>query len=73
MMGTDELREEGNNGIFEVMTETPKKNLPIFYLLDTSGSMYGEPIAILNRAMTETMEELKKVAKKIVMQIYKLL
>lgn len=64
MMGTDELREEGNNGIFEVMTETPKKNLPIFYLLDTSGSMYGEPIAILNRAMTETMEELKKVAKK---------
>ena len=26
--------------------------------------MTGEPIAILNRAMTETMEELKKVAKK---------
>lgn len=25
MMGTDELREEGNNGIFEEMTETPKK------------------------------------------------
>ena len=53
-----------NDGLFGGMTETPRKNLPIFYLLDTSGSMTGEPIAILNRAMTETMEELKKVAKK---------
>ena len=53
-----------NDGLFGDMTETPRKNLPIFYLLDTSGSMIGEPIAILNRAMTETMEELKKVAKK---------
>lgn len=49
-----------NDGLFGGMTETPRKNLPIFYLLDTSGSMTGEPIAILNRAMTETMEELKK-------------
>ena len=53
-----------NDGLFGGMTETPRKNLPIFYLLDTSGSMTGEPIAILNHATTETMEELKKVAKK---------
>ena len=50
-----------NDGLFGDMTETPRKNLPIFYLLDTSGSMIGEPIAILNRAMTETMEELKNM------------
>lgn len=53
-----------SNNLFGSMTTTPRKNLPIFYLLDTSGSMIGEPIAILNRAMTETMDALKKVAKK---------
>lgn len=53
-----------SNNLFGSMTTTPRKNLPIFYLLDTSGSMTGEPIAILNRAMTETMDALKKVAKK---------
>lgn len=53
-----------SNNLFGSMTTTPRKNLPIFYLLDTSGSMTGEPIGILNRAMTETMEALKEVAKK---------
>lgn len=44
-------------------TETPRKALPIFYLLDTSGSMAGTPIGTLNSAMGETMETLKDVAK----------
>lgn len=44
-------------------TETPRKALPIFYLLDTSGSMSGVPIGTLNSAMGETMEALKDVAK----------
>lgn len=43
--------------------ETPRKALPIFYLLDTSGSMAGTPIGTLNSAMGETMEALKDVAK----------
>ena len=30
---------------------TPRKALPIFYLLDTSGSMYVTPIGTLNSAM----------------------
>ena len=42
---------------------TPRKALPIFYLLDTSGSMYGTPIGTLNSAMGETMEALKDLAK----------
>lgn len=44
-------------------TETPRKALPIFYILDTSGSMAGVPIGTLNSAMGETMEALKDVAK----------
>lgn len=44
--------------------EAPRKALPIFYLLDTSGSMAGTPIGTLNSAMGETMEALKDLAKK---------
>ncbi|MCR5486144.1 MAG: VWA domain-containing protein [Lachnospiraceae bacterium] len=41
-----------------------RKDLPIFYVLDTSGSMSGEKIGMLNRAMDETVEALKEVAAK---------
>ena len=40
---------------------TIKRELTIFYVLDTSGSMVGTPIATLNRTMTETVEALKRV------------
>ena len=36
-----------NDGLFGGMTETPRKNLPIFYLLDTSGSMTGNQLLFL--------------------------
>ncbi len=39
-----------------------RKALHIFYVLDTSGSMGGEKIAVLNRAMTDTVDALKGVA-----------
>lgn len=39
---------------------TVKKELHIFYVLDTSGSMSGEAIGALNDAMRATVEELKK-------------
>lgn len=42
---------------------TPRRDLHVFYVLDTSGSMEGTPIQILNRAMLETIGVLKKVAK----------
>ena len=38
-----------------------KKKMHFFYVLDTSGSMYGAPISALNSAMRETIEILKRV------------
>lgn len=44
------------------LNETPRRELHIFYVLDTSGSMTGTPIATLNGAMTETLEVLRQQA-----------
>ena len=46
------------------LDEVPRKDLHVIYVLDTSGSMSDEPIAMLNRAVTETVEALKELAKK---------
>lgn len=40
----------------------PRKILPIFYILDTSGSMKGAPITALNDAFRTTLPVLKDVA-----------
>ena len=39
-----------------------RKALTVFYVLDTSGSMAGNPISTLNSAMRETIEALKNEA-----------
>ena len=44
--------------------KTPRKVLPVFYVLDTSGSMEGERIAALNKAMEETTWALSQQAEK---------
>ncbi len=41
----------------------PRRELTVFYILDTSGSMSGQSISMLNRAMEETVDSLKEVAK----------
>lgn len=46
------------------LVEVARKELHIFYILDTSGSMQGTPIAKLNKAMGETVDALRGVAKK---------
>lgn len=46
------------------MSEAPRREMTIFYVLDTSGSMTGTPIATLNRAMIETVISLKELAEK---------
>jgi uncharacterized protein YegL len=43
-------------------TSAPRRSLPVFYVLDTSGSMAGAPIEQLNRAMEETLDAVKQVA-----------
>ena len=45
------------------LEKPPMRALHLFYVLDTSGSMTGTPIATLNRAMEETIEILKNQAK----------
>lgn len=46
------------------MESTPRRDLHVFYVLDTSGSMEGKPIQILNQEMLETVRVLNKVAKR---------
>jgi uncharacterized protein YegL len=41
----------------------PTRTLTVFYVLDTSVSMEGAPIAALNRAMVETIKALGELAK----------
>ena len=43
--------------------EAPRKELHVFYVLDTSGSMAGAKISALNHAMEECTEALKTLAK----------
>lgn len=45
------------------LTESPRKELHVFYVLDTSGSMEGAKISALNHAMEECTEALKMLAK----------
>lgn len=42
--------------------EMAKKELHVFYVLDTSGSMGGAPIRALNDAMADTIVELKDIS-----------
>lgn len=44
------------------LEEIPRRSLNIFYVLDTSGSMQGEPISYLNTAMRETVSILSEQA-----------
>ena len=46
------------------MKDIPRKDMHIFYVLDTSGSMADNgKIGMLNRAMEETLDALQDVAK----------
>lgn len=45
------------------LEEAPRKELHVFYILDTSGSMEGEKISKVNHAMEETTQALTSLAK----------
>ncbi len=47
----------------ENLEKPPRRVMHIFYVLDTSGSMQGASIAQLNRAMEETVEAMKDIAR----------
>ncbi len=44
------------------LKKTTRKELHVFYILDTSGSMDGAPISALNHAVEETTEALRSLA-----------
>ena len=44
------------------LSKSARKELHVFFVLDTSGSMVGAPIASLNRAVEETIEALKMLS-----------
>lgn len=46
-------------------TFPPKKVLPIYFVVDTSGSMYGEPIRFLNHAINELVSRLANAGREI--------
>lgn len=48
--------------ILEKITPAPRKVMTLFYLVDTSGSMYGSKIGTVNAAMEECIPLLKEVA-----------
>ena len=47
---------------YDEFIPTAKKELHVFYVLDTSGSMTGAPITALNLAMRETVAELADIS-----------
>lgn len=47
----------------EDLTGVPRKEMHVFYVLDTSGSMDGTKISMLNHAMEECTDALKDLAK----------
>ncbi len=53
---------EANNSSVTGFGYVQRPELTVFYILDTSGSMKGQPIDVLNRAMTGTVDALKQVA-----------
>lgn len=55
-----EFENKGNSG-FDTVKAIPRKVLPMFFLIDTSGSMAGEKIGSLNTAMEEVLLELKEM------------
>lgn len=47
--------------LYREMPSRPRRELHVFYILDTSASMRGTPIAKLNQGMRESLVELKSV------------
>lgn len=48
---------------FAIVDEIPRKVMTLFYLVDTSGSMYGAKIGALNTAVRETLPIIIEISK----------
>lgn len=45
-----------------IMQSVARRSMTVFFLVDTSGSMYGTKIGTLNQAVEETLPELKTIS-----------
>ena len=48
---------------FAIVDEIPRKVMTLFYMVDTSGSMYGAKIGALNTAVRETLPIIIEISK----------
>lgn len=51
-------------GIYDqdIMKTVARRSMTVFFIVDTSGSMYGAKIGTLNQAVEETLPELKNIS-----------
>lgn len=49
-------------GLYDEVVEVPRRTMVLFFLVDTSGSMYGEKIGTVNSAIEEVVPELKEIS-----------
>ncbi len=49
-------------GLYDEVVEVPRRTMVLFFLVDTSGSMYGDKIGKVNTAIDEIVPEIKKIS-----------
>lgn len=49
-------------GLYDDVVEVPRRTMVLFFLVDTSGSMYGSKIGTVNSAIEEVVPELKDIS-----------
>lgn len=49
-------------GLYDEVVEVPRRTMVLFFLIDTSGSMYGDKIGKVNTAIDEIVPEIKKIS-----------
>lgn len=49
-------------GLYDDVVEVPRRTMVLFFLVDTSGSMYGDKIGKVNTAIDEIVPEIKKIS-----------
>lgn len=49
-------------GLYDEVVEVPRRTMVLFFLVDTSGSMYGPKIGTVNAAIEEVVPELKDIS-----------
>ena len=48
--------------LYDDVVEVPRRTMVLFFLVDTSGSMYGTKIGTVNTAIEEIIPELKDLS-----------